>query len=365
MKKIIAECIGVLWTLSIVAQPMSPSEIKHIMTRTADWQLVHPIPKESVLTWVHAPFYLGLIDLYDVSGEEKYLNALRQVGEKKHWRPNPHILDPDNIAVLDAFLRVYEKCEDPVILDETRWVLDIVLSRGTKLAMTNLKNNPYFKEWMTWCDALYMSPPVLARMTQLTGDAKYLDYMNIMWWKTSDYLYSPEDSLIYRDDRYIGKLSKNGRKIFWGRGNGWVLAGLARVLELLPPSSPYRDKFVQQYREMAHRILALQQPDGLWTCSLLDPEYLPQGESSCSALFCYALAYGLNNGLLEKRYTSQVWNAWNALCRNVNAEGRLGYVQQVAGDPFPFHEHEWHIYATGSFLMAGKQLIKMLSLKDY
>lgn len=360
MKKIGLMCTLGLWAFSVFSQPMKVSGIKEVMVRTAEWQLVHPVPNESILTWVHAPFYLGLLDLYDVTGEKKYLDTLHAIGEKKSWRPLPHILDPDNIAVLDAFLRTYEKCKDPVILSETKWVLDIILSRGTKQAMVSLKNNPYFKEWMTWCDALYMSPPVLARMTKLTGEKKYLDYMNTMWWKTSDYLYSKEDSLIYRDDRYIGKLSKNGKKIFWGRGNGWVLAGLARVLEVLPQDSPYRGRFEQQYREMAYKILSLQQPEGLWTCSLLDPEYLSNGESSCSTLFCYALAYGLNNDLLDKEYLPQIWRAWNALCNNINAEGRLGYVQQVAGDPFPFHENEWHIYATGAFLMAGKQMIEVI-----
>lgn len=359
MKKILTMCALGLWCVCAFSQVMRESEIKEIMIRTADWQLVHPIPNESILTWVHAPFYLGLIDLYDISGKEKYLDSLYSIGTKRQWRPLPHILDPDNIAVLDAFLRAYEKSKNPVILNETKWVLDIILSRGSKLAMVSLKNNPYFKEWLTWCDALFMSPPVLARMTKLTGEKKYLDYMNTMWWKTFDYLYSKEDSLIYRDDRYIGKLSKNGKKIFWGRGNGWVLAGLARLLELLPQASSYREKFEQQYKEMAYRVLNLQLPEGLWTCSLLDPEYLPQGESSCSTLFCYALAYGLNNGLLEKEYAPQIWKAWNALCNNVNAEGRLGYVQQVAGDPFPFYEDEWHIYATGAFLMAGKQMIEM------
>lgn len=132
-------CTLGLWLSLYSSQPMKVSGIKEVMVRTAEWQLVHPVPDESILTWVHAPFYLGLLDLYDVTGEKKYLDTLHAIGEKKSWRPLPHILDPDNIAVLDAFLRTYEKCKDPAILSETKWVLVLILSSGTKQAKVSLE----------------------------------------------------------------------------------------------------------------------------------------------------------------------------------------------------------------------------------
>ncbi|RMG72221.1 MAG: glycoside hydrolase family 88 protein, partial [Bacteroidetes bacterium] len=213
--------------------------------------------------------------------------------------------------------------------------------------------------WWSWCDALYMAPPSFAKMSQLTGEPKYLEYADTQWWKTSDYLYSPEDSLYFRDDRYFERRTDNGKKIFWARGNGWVIAGLARMLTYMPADYGNRGKFEQQYREMAHKLLSIQDEDGLWRVSLLDPAYLDQGESSGSAFFTFALAWGLNHGLIDKTYRPQVERAWSALCAHVNDEGRLGYVQQVAGDPYPFFAHESHVYASGAFLLAGREMLRL------
>jgi rhamnogalacturonyl hydrolase YesR len=198
-------------------------------------------------------------------------------------------------------------------------------------------------------------------MYEVTGDSSYLKYAIDTWEITSDYLYSKEDSLFFRDDRFFNKKSENGKKIFWGRGNGWVIAGLARMLNIIPPSDPSRNKFETQYKEMAHKLLSLQKEHGLWTASLYDPEQLPLGESSGSAFFTYSLAWGINNGLLEKEiFEPAVKKAWTSLCANVNEWGRLGFVQQVAGDPYPFFEDQWHVYATGAFLLCGKEMIKLL-----
>src|SRR5437660_11223614 len=91
-----------------------------------------------------------------------------------------------------------------------------------------------------WCEALVMGPPVLSRLAAATGDKKYLEFLDHEWWATSDYLYDPEEHLFFRDSRYFTQKEANGKKIFWGRGNGWVIAGLARVLETMPRDWPAR-----------------------------------------------------------------------------------------------------------------------------
>jgi len=340
-----------------VTNALDTTAIKNLMRRTADWQLANP-RKDDLRDWHYAAFFVGLMDLWKTTGDERYLNEMYNLGQQTGWKPLDEILHADRVAIIDMFIKLYEVYQDPVIIDKSRWALDIIMSRGTgKRVMVKLKDNLYASEWITWCDALFMSPPVFAQMTKVTGDQRYLKYMDIMWGKTSDYLYSKSDSLFFRDDRYISKLSDNGKKIFWSRGNGWVIAGLARILEVLPKDSPIRPKYEQQYKEMAHKLLSLQLKDGLWTCSLLDPAYLPDGESSGSAFFCYGLAYGLNNGLLDAKYRPNVEKAWVALSKNVNATGRLGYVQQVAGDPYPFTADQSHVYATGAYLSAGKEML--------
>lgn len=331
--------------------------IQGIMRQTADWQLAHPYRGIDRLDWHYGAFYTGVRALYEVTGEDRYLNELVNIGQAAGWKPMDDFFNADRLTVTDTWCWLYERFKDPVMIDKSKWAMDIHLARNyRKMTDVRFTGNPYLLEWWTWCDALFMAPPSFVRMWKVTREEKYLAYMNEQWWKTSDYLYAKEDSLYYRDDRYFDRRTDNGKKVFWARGNGWVIAGLARLLSLLPADYPNRPAFEQQYREMAHKLLSIQDGDGLWRVSLLDPAYLDIGESSGSSFFTFALAWGLNNGLLDMRYRPQVEKAWTALCGNVNEEGRLGYVQQVAGDPYPFYADQWQVYATGAFLLAGKEM---------
>ncbi len=344
--------------------PLEKQQIINIMRQTADWQLANPFYSSSKLDWPYGALYTGVRALYEVTGERRYLDEMINIGQSNQWQPMNEVFHADRLTIIDNWAWLYGKFQEPEMIDKSQWVLDMHLARNYKKG-TNVKldGNPTYDEWWTWCDALFMAPPSFVQMWKVTGEEKYLDYVNEQWWKTSDYLYSNADSLYFRDDRFFEKISDNGKKVFWGRGNGWVIAGLARMLENMPKEFAGRAKFERQYKEMAHKLLSIQDEDGLWRVSLLDPEYLDTGESSGSAFFTFALAWGLNNGMIGQEYRPQVEKAWTALCKNVTPEGKLGYVQQIAGDPYPFTEDQWHVYATGAFLLAGKQMYLGLGKK--
>lgn len=346
-----------------ITNPLKIDDIKNLMRQTADWQLANPI-NESKLDWHYGAFYIGMEALYETVKEDRYLNEMINVGQKHRWRILNHIFNADRLTIVDVYAWLYEIKKAPEMIDIAKWVMDIHKVRTVK-ADPKYETNEYRFEWWTWCDALFMAPPSFARMYKVTGDESYLKYAIDHWWITSDYLYSEEDSLFYRDDRFFNKKSENGKKIFWCRGNGWVIAGLARILNIIPEEHPSRAKFENQFKEMAYKLLSLQREHGLWTASLYDPDQLPMGESSGSAFYTYALTWGINNGLLDKAtFEPAVKKAWKALCGNINEWGRLGYVQQVAGDPYPFFEDQWQVYATGAFLLCGKEMITLLKLKD-
>lgn len=153
----------------------------------------------------------------------------------------------------------------------------------------------------------------------------------------------------------------NGKRIFWSRGNGWVMGGLARILQELPADYPERPFYETLFKEMAERILSIQQEDGLWRASLLDPESYPGGEVSGSGFFCYAFAWGINNGLLDsKLFKPAVGKCWIALNSCVNEEGRVGWVQPIGADLRKnFSEDSWEVYGTGAFLLAGSEVLKL------
>jgi rhamnogalacturonyl hydrolase YesR len=215
------------------------------------------------------------------------------------------------------------------------------------------------REWV-WCDALFMSPPALALATRATGDRRYADLMDRLWWKTTDYLYDPQERLFYRDSRFFDRREPNGSRVFWSRGNGWVLAGLARVLQYLPPDHPGRPRFVTLFQEMAQRIAGLQAPDGYWRASLLDPDSRPTPETSGTGFFTYALAWGVNTGLLGRDLERAVRRSWAALVRGVQPGGMLGYVQRVGAEPGDTGPDETEIYGAGALLLAGSEVYRLV-----
>lgn len=346
--------------------PESPSsnldsaEIIAVMQKAADWQLANPSPADRT-SWTWGAFYTGLSALYRTSHEDKYLNDLLNIGQQADWSLKKDPFNADQIVIGQSYLEAFMVRKDTAMLTSILKVLDMHLARPAEEIDVRFKENKNrYKNW-SWCDALYMAPPAFARAFAITGKAQYLDYMDSNWWKTSDYLYSPGDSLFFRDDNFFDKKTPNGKRIFWGRGNGWVMGGLARIIPFLPESYKSRPKYIDQFRQMAYKILSLQQSHGLWTASLVDPESLPTGESSGSAFFTFALAWGINSGLLPRKdFGPAVKKAWQALVANVNQQGRLGYVQQIAGSPYPFYANQSHVYATGAFLLAGRQMIELV-----
>jgi unsaturated rhamnogalacturonyl hydrolase len=224
---------------------------------------------------------------------------------------------------------------------------------------------PGRKEWW-WCDALYMAPPALVSLSKITGETKYIDFMNKLWWDSYEFLYDKEEKLFYRDDRFIiksdgsGRREQNGKKVFWSRGNGWVLAGIARVLQNMPENYPDRNKYIQLFKDLAERIAKLQGNDGLWKTSLLNPDAFTHGETSGSGFFCYAMAWGINNGILSKdTYLPVVLKAWNGMNKAIQPSGKLGWVQKIGFAPGQITEDMTEVYGVGAFLLSGSELLKM------
>ena len=177
---------------------------------------------------------------------------------------------------------------------------------------------------------------------------------------TYEFLFDKEENLFYRDHRYFDMKESNGAKVFWGRGNGWVLGGLVEMLRELPVKSKYRPFYQELFQKLCYRIANLQSSDGFWRASLLDPDAYPSPETSCSGFFVYALAYGLNEGLLPKeKFLPVVEKGWKALLSAVEEDGKLGYVQPIGADPKKVTRNMTEVYGPGAFLLAGTEMYRM------
>jgi rhamnogalacturonyl hydrolase YesR len=216
------------------------------------------------------------------------------------------------------------------------------------------------KNRWTWSDALFMSPPVWVKLSALTGEGKYLDYMDHEWWLITDHLFDQDEHLFFRDERYFEMRESNGKKVFWSRGNGWVIAGLARVLENMPEDYPSRDRYIDLFQQMAYRIAQIQPEDGLWRSSLLDPINYPAPEASGTGFICYALTWGINHGFLnEAAYLPVIKKAWEGLIGCIQPDGKLGWVQLPGGGPGDVTSEKTASYGVGAFLLAGCEISKL------
>lgn len=335
------------------------ASVLKVMKHVADWQLKNPTGKE-LNSWEYGPFYISLMALYDVSKDKKYLQAVRSMGNKVKWEPIARPYDANVLAISQAFLELYQLDKNKSFIDKSRFLMDAPLRRELKPDIT-FHGNRYWWEWWSWCDALFMAPPAYMRLGSILKETKYTDFMVQEWKRTSDYLYSPGDSLFFRDDRFFSMTSTNGGKIFWSRGNGWVLGGLARVMQYLPADHSSRPFFEQQFREMCYKLKRLQQPNGFWSQSLLDAENFPQKESSGTGFYVFALAWGINNALLPRElFMPVIEKGWAALLSSLHPNGKLGYVQEVGDSPTDVKFEDSETYGTGAFLLAGSEMYKML-----
>lgn len=376
-------CLALLWlAASGPAQASAPpagtmqaaETPLQLAGRVADWQLAHLDRFDYVRTfagqtarprdWIQAAFWIGLTDLADATGDPRYSDALLAHARREGYAFDPHPRHADTDAIGQAWLWAAARSGDPRALEPMRARFDRVLAdpaRGS-LEFTTRPGSGESDCQARWCwsDALFMAPPAWVGLTAATGDPRYLDHADVEFWATTGYLYDPDEHLFFRDSRFFDQRGPAGRKVFWSRGNGWVAAGIVRVLEALPAGHPARPRYEALLREMAARLVQLQGEAGYWPSSLLDPQAVP--ETSGTAFFVYALAWAVNEGLLPREeYLPAIERGWAALERAVQPDGRLGWVQQVGAAPDTVLAEDTQLYGVGAFLMAATQVHRLAS----
>lgn len=340
-------------------------KILAVIERVADWQLntwKENGSKHPWYDWTNAAGYTGIMALSKISKDAKYINTLVTKGDSLNWQTGPRRFHADDYCIGQTYSLLYIKYKDKKMIDNFRRQADsiVMLAHDESLEW---KNNIADREW-AWCDALFMGPAALSYLGTATGDKKYLDIAAKLWWKTTDYLYDSAEHLYSRDGSFLAKKEKNGKKVFWSRGNGWVFAGLVRVLDNTPKNYPDRKRFEQLYKDMAVKIASIQQPDGSWHASLLDPESYPIKEMSGTGFYTYGLVWGLNNKLLDKKtFWPVVQKAWTALNLSIHPDGMPGYIQPIGAAPDKVNESSTEIYGVGAFLLAGSELYKYTGKK--
>lgn len=332
--------------------------IKKVMAKAALWQLNHP--NHNLWDWTNGAFYAGISAAYKTTGDKELLNAMIKMGEANQWKPGPRLQHADDIAICQTYVDGYRIKKDKAMIQP-------FIDNMEKFLVTPYPVKKIEQITWWWCDALFMAPPAMVKLSMTTGDKRYMEKSDELYHQCYDLLYDKEEHLFARDLNYVIKgdtsdrREANGKKIFWSRGNGWVMGGLALLLSELPKDYKERAFYETVFKEMAQKVASLQQQDGLWKASLLDPQSYPGGEASGSGFYTYALAYGINNGLLSKdEYLPVVQKAWKGLNTLIQPDGHVGWCQPIGADPRKnFSADSWEVYGTGAFLLAGSEVIKL------
>jgi rhamnogalacturonyl hydrolase YesR len=347
--------------------------MQQAMLKAMQWQEANPIFTKAPTDWTNGAYYVGVIKAHEATKSKEYLGALQAMAIRNHWKPWERFYHADDMNICYSYLYLNTLGEANVDLAPTSTIIKDHLYKPYPWKngeAANLKGNKEteIKEKILWwwCDALFMAPPVIINYSKQMKDPSYLKEMDKYYAEAYELLYDKQAHLFSRDARFLltGKANdikeKNGEKVFWSRGNGWVLAGLALMLTDLPKDYPTRKFYENLFIEMAEKIKILQPTDGLWRTSLLSPESFDHGEVSGSGFFTYALAWGINNGILNKAsYTPVVLKAWKAILACQQENGKVGWVQNIGANPMPASVNSCQNFGTGAFLMAGSEILKL------
>jgi rhamnogalacturonyl hydrolase YesR len=347
-------------------------EVLKIAARVADWQLARLDAEHithfkeetrSPLSWEQGAFWLGLTHLAEVSGEKRFREAIFTQGRDNQWKPGPRTWHADDHVIGQTWLWAARHGAGTEAITPLRATFDAIIANPPVAHLSfyiakNYEDTACLRRWC-WCDALFMSPPAWVELTRQTGDGRYAQYALQEFWATTDFLYDPVEKLFFRDSRFFERRDEQGRKLFWSRGNGWVFAGIANLLDSLPGDSTDRPRMEALFRDMAAKLKSLQKPDGYWPPSLLGPENSPP-ETSGTGFYTYGLAWGVKNGLLNREeYLPAVGRGWEALTRAVAKDGKLGWVQQVSDRPEKVAESDTQFYGVGAFLLAASAVASL------
>ena len=273
-----------------------------------------PAPPEHI-TYPESVAWYGALTFTQLSGDKDLTSRLISrfdplLAEASSLVPPPvHV---DNTIFGAVPLEIYIQTKQQKYLELGRQIADKQWEDPTPEGLT--------KQSRFWIDDMYMITAVQVQAYRATGESKYLDRAALEMAAYLDKLQQPNGLFFHAPDV----------PFFWGRGNGWVAAGMAELLRSLPANHPQRARIMEGYRKMMASLLKYQGKDGMWRQLLDHPEAWP--ESSCTAMFTFAMITGVKNGWLdEKRYGRAARKGWLGLVSYLDPNADLKNVCEGTG----------------------------------
>jgi rhamnogalacturonyl hydrolase YesR len=312
--------------------------------------------------WRWAPYFMAVEALQQETGDATYRQWLQAWGDRNGWNPEAPA-SPTSNPDSRAAIQVWQ--------DSLRIGVPANLAPSDRVLAADL-SLPASQYW--WVDAMFMGMPLWPRWAERTGNPAYqaksaqfyyfLKNQGATTWRTGctdTGLFDATENLWWRDCKYVPERDALGHKVFWARGNGWVLGAMARTLMALPSTDPQYAEYRSMLQRMSARVASLQSPDGMWRSNLLSPSLYPAAETSGTALFVYAMAYGIRTRALDApTYLPVVTRAWNGLRTTaLKSDGFLSHCQGVGEAPGAPSTTTSIAYCVGAFGLAATELAKL------
>ncbi|MFI3269199.1 MAG: DUF2264 domain-containing protein [Rikenellaceae bacterium] len=378
MRRLLFQCLLLILSVGTLsakpsAKPSEAEQVRAIITKVNDYWQAKKKPEDTFF-WHVAAYHTGNMEAYKLTGEKRYLDYSLAWAEHNKWsgsegtnkskwlykygRTPDHVLFGDNQICFQTYADLYNIFGDGKMIKRAREVMEHQMSTPRK-------------DYWWWSDGLYMVMPVMTKYFKITNDEKYLDKLYEYIQHSDEIMFDKDENLYYRDAKYVYPKHKsdNGKKDFWARGDGWVLAGLAKVLQDMPKDYKHRSFFVKRFQDMSKALIALQQRGGYWSRSMMDEAHAPGAETSGTAFFTYGLMWGVNNHLLDKAtYMPAINKAWRYLSTvALQKDGLVGFVQPIGEKAIPgqvVSEKSTQNFGVGAFLLAACEYVRYLESGD-
>ena len=369
IKTILACALATMTLANVQAKPTTAAEVRQIIDKVNQhWQST--VSPDGNSFWDNAAYHTGNMEAYYLTGNEDYLNYSLAWAENNEWQGakstdksewrkdygenDKHVLFGDWQICFQTYCDLYNILPDDNRIKRAREVMEYEMS------------TPDVDYWW-WADGLYMVMPVMTKLYKITGNSLYLDKLYQYITYSDSIMLDRDENLYYRDGRYVYPEHKTeaGKKDFWARGDGWVVAGCAKVLKDLPKDCKYRPFFEEKFKKLCAAVASLQQPDGYWTRSMMDPDQAPGCETSGTAFFAYGLIWGINNGYLDEATYMPVFDkAWTYLSKTaLQKDGSVGYIQPIGDRAIPgqvIDAKSTFNFGVGAFLLAACEYVRYL-----
>jgi unsaturated rhamnogalacturonyl hydrolase len=337
--------------------------------------------------WTRATYIEGAMALWRVNQDRAITNYATQWGAFTNWTIRYGATDtsPDDQCAGSEYIELY--------------LLNTTLTNRITNIVANLNywmfTNSTTTNWWWYIDGVHMSMPAFAKMAAISAstNANFFAYNTNYAYKMYSYfhytksvlapsngLYNLTDHLWCRDSNYLANYKASDgttQKCYWSRGNGWVFAGLARTLDVLPSTDAHFSEYSNTFQQMAAALIPVQRSDGFWNMNLAYTNDYPGPESSGTAMFTYGLAWGIHHGYLDApTYLPTVIKGWNALTTfalhptSTTNGGFIGFVQSSGSSPTNnppvtyTAQPDFDDFTLGALLLAGSEIYQLTNLSQ-